>query len=98
MFWVFLLLMSSVTFALYGYDKAQAVRYGNRVPEVVLLTLGFLGGTLGAFAAMRVFRHKTRKGSFLVKFWGLSLLQVGMVIYMPARVEAYIARFVGVFF
>lgn len=94
----YLLLLTSVTFALYGYDKAQAVRYGGRVPETVLLALGFLGGTVGAIMAMQVFRHKRKKGSYLVKFWGLVLLQLGLLIYYPDRIFGFIKGVMHIFF
>ena len=61
--------LSLVTFGIYGYDKAQAQSNGPRVPEAVLHLLGLLGGTPGAFIAMRMFHHKTSKQSFQTVFW-----------------------------
>ena len=52
-------------FALYGADKRRAVRGGPRIRESVLLGAAFAGGCAGAFAAVLVFRHKTRKRYFL---------------------------------
>ena len=37
-----------------------------RVPEKVLLGLGFFGGAIGALAAMQIFRHKTKHYYFYV--------------------------------
>jgi uncharacterized membrane protein YsdA (DUF1294 family) len=51
-------------FVYYGYDKRLAISGGARVPEVVLHGLALAGGTVGALAAMRLFRHKTVKRSF----------------------------------
>ena len=56
--------LSTASFALYGFDKLQAKRSGRRVPEAQLHTLGLLGGFPGAFLGMRVFRHKTGRPSF----------------------------------
>jgi uncharacterized membrane protein YsdA (DUF1294 family) len=67
-------------FAYYGYDKSQARRDGRRVPEVVLHGLALLGGTLGAYAGMRVFRHKTAKGPFLIIFWTVAVLQAVLAV------------------
>lgn len=73
-------LMSGVTFLVFGADKWMAGHArGRRVPERTLLLLSALGGWPGGWAAMRVFRHKTLKGSFRVRFflalipnaWGL---------------------------
>jgi uncharacterized membrane protein YsdA (DUF1294 family)/cold shock CspA family protein len=68
--------LSLVTFGIYGYDKAQAQNNGPRVPEAVLHLLGLLGGTPGAFIAMRMFHHKTSKQSFLIIFWIIVAVQL----------------------
>src|SRR5258708_31110140 len=47
------------TFAYYGYDKARARSRNSRIPEFVLHGLVLLGGTLGAYLGMVLFRHKT---------------------------------------
>ena len=62
-------LMSAVAFALYAADKRRAVRAEFRVSELTLHVVALLGGWPGAFVAQRVFRHKWRKGSFMLVFW-----------------------------
>lgn len=71
-----LLSISAVTFLAYGYDKSIAGSKKTRIPEVVLLWLTFLGGTVGAILGMVVFHHKTSKQSFQVKFGLVIVLQV----------------------
>ncbi len=73
--------LSLVTFGIYGYDKAQAQGGGSRVPEVVLHLLGALGGTPGAFAAMRLFRHKTSKQPFGAIFLLIVAAQLGVLVW-----------------
>lgn len=68
------------TFAAYGYDKKAAVKGKRRVPEKSLHSMAFIGGTLGAFAGSRFFRHKTKKARFRALFWLLTVLQVLLVI------------------
>jgi len=70
-----LIAVNLTTFGYYGYDKACARRLARRVPEVVLHGLALLGGSPGAFAAIRLFRHKTIKGRFQLLFWGIVALQ-----------------------
>lgn len=53
-------------FLLYGFDKAQAVRQGWRVPEMLLHALALIGGFIGGWLGMFMFRHKTRKPIFKV--------------------------------
>lgn len=64
-----LLLASSVSFVLYGWDKRQARCGGRRIPEKTLHVAALLGGWPGAWAGQQVFRHKTQKVSFRIVFW-----------------------------
>jgi uncharacterized membrane protein YsdA (DUF1294 family) len=74
-----------VAFGYYGYDKARARLGSGRVPEVVLHGLVFAGGTLGAYAGMRYFRHKTIKASFRFLFWFLVVVQVALIAVVLFR-------------
>jgi uncharacterized membrane protein YsdA (DUF1294 family) len=74
-----LLAVNVITFCYYGYDKRRARSSRSRVPEVVLHGLALAGGTLGAYAGMRLFRHKTIKGSFRIVFFTIAVLQAGLV-------------------
>jgi len=59
-----------LTFLSYWFDKAAAQRGQWRIKESYLLFLGLAGGWPGAVVAQRVLRHKSRKQSFQVAFWG----------------------------
>ena len=61
---IIFLLFNVVTFCLFWWDKDAARDGGWRVSEARLLQFAFLGGSLGAFAAQRLLRHKTRKEPF----------------------------------
>ena len=54
------------TFLIYGYDKQRAIRGGQRVPESALLALALIGGALGGWAGMLIWRHKTQHAIFWV--------------------------------
>ena len=73
-------LTSVLTFLLFGYDKFSAGRSGRRVSEFQLVLLSALGGWLGGLLAMLVFRHKTAKRSFQLKY-AASFLVWGGLIY-----------------
>jgi uncharacterized membrane protein YsdA (DUF1294 family)/cold shock CspA family protein len=73
---------SIATYGVYAYDKAQAQSSGLRVPEAVLQLMGALGGTPGAFIAMRAVHHKTKKAQFQVVFWLIVAAQVGFLIWL----------------
>ena len=81
----YLLLLSLVTFAVYGADKRRARQGAWRVPEKTLLALSLFGGALGGIAAMRCFRHKTRHWTFhFVNVVGLILhgAILALLLYM----------------
>lgn len=61
---LYFIVINLLTFLLYGLDKYKAIRREWRIPERVLLLMAFVGGAFGALSAMRIFRHKTRKGRF----------------------------------
>jgi uncharacterized membrane protein YsdA (DUF1294 family)/cold shock CspA family protein len=70
---------SIATYGVYWYDKVQAQAGGLRVPEVVLHLLGALGGTPGAFIAMRRLPHKIRDHKFQAIFWLTVAVQAGVL-------------------
>jgi len=59
---------SAIAFLTFGYDKWRASRSGSRVPESFLALLGAVGGWPGGLLAMFVFRHKTAKWTFKLKY------------------------------
>jgi len=72
-------LLNVATFCLYWWDK-QAARNGNwRVSEARLLQFAFFGGSLGAFAAQRLLRHKTRKEPFRTQLAAILILHLVLV-------------------
>lgn len=79
-----LIAVTLVTFLAYGYDKAAASARRARVPEKVLLALALAGGTVGAWAGMRFFRHKTAKGRFQFKFLCIVIVQVLLIVAIYA--------------
>jgi uncharacterized membrane protein YsdA (DUF1294 family) len=81
-YWMWLVALSVITWALYGFDKAQAKRGGLRVPEMVLHGLALLGGFAGGWLGRWMFHHKTRKRSFTVVLAASTLLHAGLIIYL----------------
>ncbi|MBW8865078.1 MAG: DUF1294 domain-containing protein [Verrucomicrobia bacterium] len=59
---------SAIAFLAFGFDKWRATRSGSRVPESFLCLLGALGGWPGGLLGMIVFRHKTAKWTFKLKY------------------------------
>ena len=61
--------MSCWAFLAFGYDKWQAERkQARRVPEATLCLISALGGWAGGLLGLLLFRHKSAKTSFQLKF------------------------------
>jgi uncharacterized membrane protein YsdA (DUF1294 family)/cold shock CspA family protein len=79
------LVLSVVTFLLYGWDKVSASGGHRRTPESTLNGLALLGGWPGGWPggwiAQHAWRHKSRKTSFQVAFWTATLVNVGALMF-----------------
>jgi len=80
----YLIFLNIVTFAVYGIDKVKAKKGAWRIPEKSLLLLAFIGGSLGAAAGMRFWRHKTLHPQFK---WGVPL-----ILLFHLALIAYLAK------
>jgi uncharacterized membrane protein YsdA (DUF1294 family) len=58
---VFLMGINAVSFLMFGADKYFAIKNMWRISEKTLLSAAFVGGSLGALAGQKFFRHKTKK-------------------------------------
>jgi uncharacterized membrane protein YsdA (DUF1294 family) len=76
---LYFLFINIFVFILAGYDKYLARKNKRRIPENTLFSLEAIGGTIGLLLAMLLFRHKTSKTSFIVKFSGIFLIQIVLV-------------------
>ncbi|MHB8586215.1 MAG: DUF1294 domain-containing protein [Thermoplasmatota archaeon] len=80
-------LVTVVTFVAMGIDKSRARDGKRRIRERTLLTGAALGGSFGMLLGMAVFRHKTRKLSFILPFVLIVVAQ-GIVAWLVARALA----------
>ncbi|WP_159977497.1 MULTISPECIES: DUF1294 domain-containing protein [unclassified Novosphingobium] len=77
--------LNFATFVAFAIDKAHARARRRRIAESTLLWLAFAGGSPGAYAGRRVFRHKTRKQPFVGRLHTIAALQVaalGVAAYL----------------
>ena len=61
--------ISGITFGVYAYDKWAVGRSRSRIPERTLHVLALAGGSPAALISQQLFRHKTVKSSFRIRFW-----------------------------
>lgn len=70
-FLVYLVVINVLAYILMGFDKRKARKHKQRISERTLWISGILGGSFGALAGMKKFRHKTKHNSFVI---GMPLL------------------------
>ena len=73
----YLVVVNLIAFVVYGADKRRAKKDRRRVPEKTLFLLALIGGSVGAWAGMYTFRHKTRHWYFV---WGIPAILLAQVV------------------
>lgn len=80
-FFSYIIIINMVTFHMYHIDKRRAEHDEYRISETALLAFSFIGGALGAFCAMREFRHKTLHTMFAVGVPFALVLQTILIVW-----------------
>lgn len=75
---LYLCVINFLGFLFYGLDKRRAIIKKWRLKESFLFFISFIGGALGCFFGMYVFRHKTLK----IKFYVVNILALSIWIYI----------------
>lgn len=81
----YLALVNLIAFTVYGADKRRARKDRRRVPEKTLFLLAIIGGSLGAFLGMRLFRHKTRHWYFVWGIPAIMTLQIALGLWLTVQ-------------
>ena len=78
----YLLAINIATFLLYGIDKYKAKKGTWRISEATLLTMAAIGGSIGAWAGMRLWHHKTMHKKFKYGIPLIIIMQIALVAYL----------------
>lgn len=79
---IYLALINIVTFFVYWKDKKAAEKGKDRVKIVILLSLSFIGGSIGALCGMYILHHKTNKSYFTVGVPLMIVMQILVLFYL----------------
>jgi uncharacterized membrane protein YsdA (DUF1294 family) len=63
-----------------GIDKEKAKKRAWRIPERTLFLISLLGGSVGTWLGMYLFRHKTKHWYFVVGMPAILILQLGLAV------------------
>ena len=78
----YLLAVNIATFLLYGIDKYKAKKGRWRISEATLLLMAVIGGSIGAWAGMRLWHYKTMHKKFKYGIPLIIILQIALVTYL----------------
>ncbi len=84
LFIIYLAIINALSLLLMLLDKEKAKRNRWRIPERTLLGICALGGSLGGFIAMVVFRHKTKHIAFALGIPVMLIIHCG-ALYLLHR-------------
>ena len=77
----YLVMVNALGFTIMGIDKKRAIRNQWRIPEKTLFLISVIGGSLGAWAGMYTFRHKTKHWYFVVGIPAILIAQIAIVYF-----------------
>jgi uncharacterized membrane protein YsdA (DUF1294 family) len=78
---ILFLVLNLITFFVYGIDKWKAKKGKWRISEATLLILATVGGSIGAWCAMKVWHHKTLHKKFRYGIPAIIVLQIAAIIF-----------------
>ena len=71
-----------LTFFVYGIDKSKARQGKWRISEATLLLFAVIGGSIGAWLGMRVWRHKTMHKKFKYGIPAILMIHIIVIGYL----------------
>lgn len=82
LFAIYLAVMNVIGVAVMWSDKRRARLHRWRIQEKVLFCVSLLGGSVGTWAGMYLFRHKTKHWYFVVGMPLILVCQAALAIYL----------------
>ena len=86
LFFMYLIIINVLAFFAMGIDKERAQKKRWRIPERVLMGMSILGGGLGVWLGMYMFRHKTKHGYFVKVVSVVTAIQMALLFVFLLRI------------
>ncbi|SCZ78986.1 MULTISPECIES: DUF1294 domain-containing protein [Pseudobutyrivibrio] len=81
----YLVIVNALGLAAMGLDKQKAIRNQWRIPEKTLFLISAIGGSIGTFVGMYLFRHKTKHWYFVVGMPAILVAHVVIGFFLYSR-------------
>ena len=78
----YLLLINAAGFLIMLMDKRKAMKNRWRIPERTMIATAILGGSLGIYAGMQLFRHKTKHAKFYIGVPLILAMQILISVFL----------------
>ncbi|MBQ5862465.1 MAG: DUF1294 domain-containing protein [Peptococcaceae bacterium] len=82
---IYLLIVNALGFYMMWSDKRKAIKDAWRTPERNFFIVALIGGSIGCWAGMQTFRHKTKHIKFTVGIPLILLLQIMVVLWITGQ-------------
>ncbi|MGG7034906.1 MAG: DUF1294 domain-containing protein [Flavobacterium sp.] len=89
-FLIYVLIINILCFLTFALDKGLSKVHRTRISEKTLLTLTFVGGSLGGLISMTIFKHKISKVHFLLRFFGIMIAQTFILVLFVKYLNLFI--------
>ena len=73
---VYLLIVNIAGLLIMGIDKQRAIKGAWRIPEKTLFLFSLIGGSIGTWAGMYIFHHKTKHWYFVIGMPAILIIQI----------------------
>ena len=78
----YLVVMNIVGVAIMGIDKSKAKRGAWRIKEATLFMVSLIGGSIGTWLGMYIFRHKTKHIYFVIGMPLILILHIVLAVFL----------------
>jgi uncharacterized membrane protein YsdA (DUF1294 family) len=79
---VYLIAINLIGIIVMGIDKYKAAHDKWRIPEKTFFIIALTGGSLGTWAGMYMFRHKTKHWYFVIGIPAILAAQIALGVYL----------------
>ena len=81
--WIgYLVVLNIIGMGVMWADKIKAKKGAWRIPEKTLFLVSILGGSIGTWVGMYLFRHKTKHWYFVVGMPLILVLQIAVAVFI----------------
>lgn len=78
----YLIILNMIGMGVMWADKRKAEKGAWRIPEKILFLVSILGGSIGTWVGMYLFRHKTKHWYFVVGMPLILVLQIAVAVFI----------------